>query len=536
MKPRKLPNYTFWYAVLGFVFGLIFAVVGTLLAMYSAGLAITLDNLIRVVLTIPLLWLVYSLPFFMAVVMGIAGARQKDLVISRQRERNAARAAIDLQQQTADLTRRDHERQELDAVISRGKKEWEATFDSVEDLILLTDQAGVITRCNRAAAQAFHIEFPQVIGKNVNELFFGSAVGEQNRLPLQKSEMKFPTLDGWFQVSSNPVVSEGLLFGTIYVIRNISDYKQAALDVQRQKQFYESLVNNNPLAIVTLNLEQRIVACNPAFEKMFGYRQQDVIGQDLDSLIAPYELVEETRAFTDRVGQGELVHAVTRRRRMEGSQIDVEVFGVPVILWGKQIGILGMYHDITEFVRPSVVVAASMGEEVMEAVPEDTLVEEMGEEWVVEEPVPEETAPVESHVRPPAGYKIVTIEGIGPVYARALEDVGIVTTEDLLDVAATRKGRADLAEKTGLSLKLILKWANKADLMRVPGVGEEFSDLLEAAGVDTVKELRNRNPENLYRAMLEKNEEKSLVRRAPFLTEVQAWVQAAKEIEPRMTY
>ncbi|OGO41882.1 MAG: ferredoxin [Chloroflexi bacterium RBG_16_58_14] len=131
---------------------------------------------------------------------------------------------------------------------------------------------------------------------------------------------------------------------------------------------------------------------------------------------------------------------------------------------------------------------------------------------------------------------MVTIEGIGPVYARALEEVGIITTEDLLDVAATRKGRADLAEKIGLSLKLILKWANKADLMRVPGVGEEFSDLLEATGVDTVKELRNRNPENLYRAMLEKNEEKSLVRRTPFLTEVQAWVQAAKEIEPRMTY
>jgi len=530
MKPRKVPNYTFWYAVLGFVFGLIFAVVGTILAMYSAGLAITLDNLIQVVLSIPLLWLVYSLPIFMAVVMGIAGARQRDLVISRQRERNAARAAVELQQQAADLTRRDHERQELDTVISRGKKEWEATFDSVEDLILLTDQAGLITRCNRSAAQAFHSEFPQVIGKNINQLFFGSDVAVQDRLPLQKTEMKFPTLEGWFQVSSNPVVSEGLLFGTIYVVRNISDYKQAVLDVQRQKQFYESLVNNNPLAIVTLNLEQRIVACNPAFEKMFGYRQQDVIGQDLDSLIAPYELLEETRLYTDRVGQGELVHAVTRRRRMDGTQIDVEVFGVPVILWGKQIGILGMYHDISEFVGPPTEAAALVEEPVMEA-----MAEEPEAEWVTE-PAVEEPLPVEPIIRSSGGYKIETIEGIGPVYARALEDEGILTTEDLLNVASTRKGRAELAEKTGLSLKLILKWANKADLMRVPGIGEEFSDLLEAAGVDTVKELRNRNPENLYQALAEKNEEKSLVRRAPFLSEVQAWVQAAKEIEPRMTY
>ncbi len=101
---------------------------------------------------------------------------------------------------------------------------------------------------------------------------------------------------------------------------------------------------------------------------------------------------------------------------------------------------------------------------------------------------------------------------------------------------STRKGRFELAEKTSISEKLILKWANRADLMRVPGIGEEYSDLLEAAGVDTVKELRRRLPENLHDAMLKVNEQDKLVRRPPHLSEVQAWVEAAKIIDPKMSY
>jgi hypothetical protein len=99
-----------------------------------------------------------------------------------------------------------------------------------------------------------------------------------------------------------------------------------------------------------------------------------------------------------------------------------------------------------------------------------------------------------------------------------------------------RQGRKELVEKSGISDKLVLKWVNRADLMRVPGVGEEYSDLLESAGVDTVTELRARNPENLYNKLIEVNEEKNLVRRAPHLSEVESWIKAAKELERRVTY
>ena len=132
--------------------------------------------------------------------------------------------------------------------------------------------------------------------------------------------------------------------------------------------------------------------------------------------------------------------------------------------------------------------------------------------------------------------KIVNIEGIGPAYAEKLAGVGIKTVEALLDKGAGRKGREELAEQTGITEKLILEWVNLADLMRIKGVGEEYSDLLEEAGVDTVKELKNRNPENLYKAMVETNQEKKLVRRVPTLKEVQKWVAEAAQLEPRVTH
>ena len=132
--------------------------------------------------------------------------------------------------------------------------------------------------------------------------------------------------------------------------------------------------------------------------------------------------------------------------------------------------------------------------------------------------------------------KIEAIEGIGPTFAAKLGEAGIRTTEGLLKAGASRKGRMDLAEKTGIPDSKILEWVNRADLMRVKGVGEEYSDLLEAAGVDTVKELRNRNAENLFNAMLKVNEEKKLVRRPPSQKEVTGWVEAAKGLEPVVTH
>ena len=133
-------------------------------------------------------------------------------------------------------------------------------------------------------------------------------------------------------------------------------------------------------------------------------------------------------------------------------------------------------------------------------------------------------------------YKIDDIEGIGPAYAEKLGAEGIKTTEDLLEHCCHKKGRAAMAEKTGISEKLVLNWANKADLMRVKGVSSQYSELLEAAGVDTVKELRNRNAENTAAKMKEVNDEKNLTNAVPSAGEVQKWIDQAKEMEPMITH
>lgn len=133
-------------------------------------------------------------------------------------------------------------------------------------------------------------------------------------------------------------------------------------------------------------------------------------------------------------------------------------------------------------------------------------------------------------------YKIIDIEGIGDVYAEKMTTAGINTVEQLLEKCAAPAGRKALAEETGITEKLILKWTNHADLFRINGIGPQFAELLEAAGVDTVKELRHRVPANLAAKLEEVNAEKKLVRRVPSEIEVAKMVDQAKELPPMMTY
>jgi predicted flap endonuclease-1-like 5' DNA nuclease len=129
--------------------------------------------------------------------------------------------------------------------------------------------------------------------------------------------------------------------------------------------------------------------------------------------------------------------------------------------------------------------------------------------------------------------KLTKVEGIGQFYAEKLQEAGIATTLALLETGATPQGRKEIAEKTGISGRLILEWVNHVDLFRIKGVGEEYSDLLEAAGVDTVPELAQRNAENLHHKLATVNQEKRLVRQLPNQAQVSNWIEQAKRL-PRV--
>ena len=131
---------------------------------------------------------------------------------------------------------------------------------------------------------------------------------------------------------------------------------------------------------------------------------------------------------------------------------------------------------------------------------------------------------------------LLEIEGVGAVYQQKLKAVGVGSTEKLLELGGTPKGRKDLAEKSGIGDALILEWVNHADLFRIKGVASEYSDLLEEAGVDTVVELAQRNPENLYMKIIETNDKKKLVRRPPSQKMVEGWITQAKNLPRGIFY
>lgn len=132
--------------------------------------------------------------------------------------------------------------------------------------------------------------------------------------------------------------------------------------------------------------------------------------------------------------------------------------------------------------------------------------------------------------------KLDNIEGIGAAYQKKLNGAGIGSVEDLLEKGATPKGRKDVAAKSGISDALILKWVNHADLYRIKGIGSEYSDLLEASGIDTVVELAARKPDNLCKKLVETNQAKKLVRKLPAFSQVEDWVRQAKGLKRIISY
>lgn len=132
--------------------------------------------------------------------------------------------------------------------------------------------------------------------------------------------------------------------------------------------------------------------------------------------------------------------------------------------------------------------------------------------------------------------KIQDIEGIGPTYSKILVAQGISTSDDLLETCGSRKGRKELAKNTSLSESNILKWVNMCDLFRINGVASQFAELLEGSGIDTIKELRTRNAENLAEKMKQVNNKKHLCKMTPSANTITQWIEQAKDLQPMVSY
>ncbi|MCI0518625.1 MAG: response regulator, partial [Chloroflexi bacterium] len=345
-------QYTVRYTLIGVLLGLLFVLGSTLLKVFVMGWPLTPFTFCRAQQIEPLLWVIDSAPIFLGITLWLAGRRGHRLLqVTAELEQRVAQRTQELSQINSELTREVNERRQIETIISQAKRQWEITFDALDDMIITTDVTDRIIRCNRAAIRYFHTSFKEFIGRQIHEVFFGAGANAQNH-PFQcREETQFPQLEGWFDTACYPIVVDGAPQGNTYILRDITERKISEMEILRQKRYFEALVNNSPVAIVVLDNDQRIESCNQAFERLFGYTQDEVAGQDIDALIAPGNLVSQAKTYTQQVMQGNVAHGSAQRLRKDGALVDVELFGVPVTVAGEQLGILAIYHDISDLVR-----------------------------------------------------------------------------------------------------------------------------------------------------------------------------------------
>ncbi|MEN6392589.1 MAG: response regulator [Anaerolineaceae bacterium] len=346
---RWSPIYPIRYAGVGVLLGFFAILNASIIGVLFSGHAISLANIFREHQTNPLLWIIDSAPLVLGLAFYYTGRKEHSLrKLGIELEQTITQRTQELINANEKLRAENLERMRAEEIISRGKKEWEATFDAVEDIIILVDMDGKIIRCNRATIQGLRTTFIDIIGKPISSILWGDQENHAHELSKFSGIMQFPCLKGWFSVSNYPIILAGNPYGIIHIIRDVSKQREAELEILRQKQYYEALVKNSPIAIVTVATNNQIVSCNPAFEKLFGYSFEEAQGEDLDAIVTNDNFYNEAVAYSEEISHGKLIHGMGKRKKKDGSLLDVEIFGVPVIVDGEQIGNLALYNDITE--------------------------------------------------------------------------------------------------------------------------------------------------------------------------------------------
>jgi PAS domain S-box-containing protein len=335
----KQKKYT--YALAGFLLGAAFILAAV--ALLDAGIWRTATAYVLSAL------LVLGLPALGA----LLGDRQDRL----------ERANGEAQKRIADFTERERilveenaQRNHLEKILERGKREWESIFDAVEDSILVADGSGRVIRCNRSATRLLNRPFDQVVNMPIAQICLGATQDTAIPLSVMDGEVQIPSLDLWMDVARYPIDLDEDNRGLIYVVRDITERKHSEAVIRQQKDYLQALITNSPVAIVTLDHRQKILSCNPAFETMFGYDHDEVVNSHLDQLMegpsgGNGSAQTPVSVYSERVLQGESVKTIVQRHRKDGALVDLEILGVPTRVDGNLTRVLWLFHDITELVQ-----------------------------------------------------------------------------------------------------------------------------------------------------------------------------------------
>lgn len=251
-----------------------------------------------------------------------------------------------------DITAR---KEALDA-LSASEAQMRALFSAMTDVIIVYDHEGRYLRIAPTSQSKLSRPPQDLVGKKVTDVFSPTQAEfflETIRGTLKNGGVTHVEYNlsinnevVWFSALVSSMTSDSV----IWVARDITEYKRNAEALAREKQYFESLVQNSPVAIVVLDNQEKILSANPAFEDLYGYTSEEIEGTDLDHLITDQATREKALQYTQTV-QTQSVHFMGQRKRKDNTLVDVEIFGVPVFVNGQKTGTLAMYHDISELVR-----------------------------------------------------------------------------------------------------------------------------------------------------------------------------------------
>jgi PAS domain S-box-containing protein len=254
------------------------------------------------------------------------------------------------------------ERKQAEQALAQERDLLGTLMDNLPDYIYFKDHQSRFLRVNRAHAKAFGLSDPgQAVGKTDFDFFAAEhaqqAFNDEQEVittgkPMTAKEEKETWPDGrvtWASTTKMPFRdANGAIIGTFGVSRDITERKRADKALEERTAYLNTLIEISPVGIVVLDKEERIQMCNPAFERLFLYSRQEMQGFNLDELIIPAEWASEAESLTRQTLGGASVHATSRRRRKDGTIVDVEIYAVPLVMDDKPLGLLGLYQDITE--------------------------------------------------------------------------------------------------------------------------------------------------------------------------------------------
>ena len=354
MKNREHDSikYSVIYTIYGIIFGLCFPV-GAILAdvLYIKNSPLTFGHVQASFLSQPLHWIIATAPLFLGVFAYLAGKQQDDLIaLNNVLNQKVLDRTKELMEAYKEIKKDLEERTALLEENTRIKEQWETTFNSITDVVIIADPENKIQKCNKKAAQTFHCNLEELKGKPIYTLL--SIDAETTKLNLEEmEEVEIPKLGKWFSISNFPITINDTFQGSVYILSDITQKKQIEQALRMQQRYFETLVEASPVAIVVLDAEHKIISCNPAFQELFGYSLEEAIGKNLDNLVSGDTEKESATEYTKRVLAGETIHGIGKRYRKDGTAVDVEILGAPIIVDGKMIGVLGLYHDITKLIE-----------------------------------------------------------------------------------------------------------------------------------------------------------------------------------------